>query len=518
MPAPLFTSNAADYAKLEGAYITEVNPPGAIEGVDINTTFVTGACVRGPVDTAVEITSDSRFLEVFGGRDATADGSGAAVIGEVWEMLRQKPFGKLVVVRAALAAGVKASFTLESAAGGAGTALLRIDAASKGLWGNDVEWQVLAATNANANYFNLRLRYLGEVKLYENLTIFGTDDNTLGIIGTDDANWVTMTKLAGGRPVTSASGVDGADTDAVTDAWYTNLGQTVASFTSVAGTDSTPVDVDYTATGRALDVLATYQGAGALLVAKRANATINGYLNTLAAANSEKAFLLWNGTIGASKATVISDVASYRSSNRAIYCYNSPYQLDPMTATQVQVPPHQYMASILSGTDANEHIGSQRTKKMTAGITKLTATLTRQDYIDLRAAGICALEKSPTGGFLFVSGVLTDLTSGKTQIARRRCADLLQISAAARLQYYVDEENTEEKRAALVGELVSFSDGLKSDRRIVKDFEVQLLTTDAQRALDQEYVLWRVQLIGHIRSLVLKVQVGTGVVIDTESN
>lgn len=509
MPAPFFTTNPAEITRLEGLYIFEKDPPGFIAGVSLSTVAVMGQTVRGPVDQAIEITSPSRFAEVFGGRDY---GSGGALANQVWRFLLNKPFGKVVVVRAAAAAAVAASFNAESAAGGAGTEIATISAANAGVWGNDVEWKVEDASDADVNHWNLRIRYLGEETLYENLDTTAGNDNTATVVGDDDATLIALTKLADGRPVNSTPSTDGADAEG-----YINLGQVVADYTSVAGANGTIAATDYTASGRAFDQIKERKGVAVVSYAED-DATIVAALNTAittaAAAVSDRMFAIWNGSHSAAVSAVATDAASFRS-DRIIYCHNSPYTLDPETALQIQTLPTSWMCSILSQTDVDIHPGEEATKRFTAGITKLTAEdLTREDYITLKEAGVASLERDD--GFLFVSGVTTSLTSGKTQITRRRMADFLQLSAADRLKFFVKKKNTPTNRNIIVGELTAFSQSLQDQERVVELYEIDNTTvnTDASRAQGIEKVLWRVRIIGHMLHLVLETEIGTGVTIE----
>lgn len=509
MPSILYTSNPADYTTLERVYVTELAGPGFVQGVNLNTVGVTGQCVRGPKDTPVEINSLARFLEIFGGRDKTANGTGGAYLGEVRKMLLNKPFGRLIVVRAVAAAAVKASFTLETLANGTGTAICAVTAANEGTWGNDVKIKVLAATDADATHFNLSVSYLGATKLYENLNLTTGNDNSLTVLGDDLATLITITKLADGTPLTT--GMSGLDANG-----YVNLGQTVASFANVPGTDGTIADTDYTATGRALDKLTAYPGIALQLVAERAGATINAAIIAKAATATDRMFAIYSGNLADSSATAITDVGSLTRIDRVVYCYNAPYTLDPDTATQIQVPPHHHMASIFSQTLVNQHVGSNRTKAWTAGITKLTQeTLAPGDYVSLRAAGICALERAANGGFVYVSGVTTNLTVTLAQIARRREADFLTLSMAGRLVDFVKEENTEDVQAEMGGEIVDFLSGFKRAKSIVKDFSIDQasVNTDAARAQGIEVIQTNVQLYGHILGLVLKTNMNTGVTV-----
>lgn len=106
MASVFFTTNPAEYTRLEGLYVSERKPPAAITGIFLGIVCIVGECVRGPVDRAIEITSPSRFAEVFGGRDF---GSGGPIIGKIWQSMIGKPFGALRIIRAAAAAAVQAS-------------------------------------------------------------------------------------------------------------------------------------------------------------------------------------------------------------------------------------------------------------------------------------------------------------------------------------------------------------------------------------------------------------------------
>lgn len=516
MPAPFYTSNPAEFTRVAGLYVVEVAPPGFIQGRNLNVIGIAGAAVRGPVDTPVEITSFQRFKDIFGGRDY---GAGGSFVNELLKLFLAGPVGKVVCVRAAATAAAKASFTLETAADGAGTAVLKVEATSPGQWAGSasggsatgVKVKVEAATDGTSGKFNLRVKYLGQVKLYENLDIRTGTDNTLTVVGSDLANWVTLTKLADGTPVTT--GMSGLDTDG-----YITLGQTVASFTSVPGDDGTIADTDYTASGRALDKLAAYPGIGVALVAERANATIAGAIVTRAAAATDRAWLIWSGDHTDTPADLVTFQAALTRSDRVWHAANSPYIIDPDTATQIQVAPVLTLAVDVSQTAVNQHVGSNRTKAFNAAIQKLTnETWTREDYATLKAAGICGLERAANGsGFCFVDGVTTNLTAGLTEIARRREADFITLSMADRLQDFVKEEDTEDVQGEMAGEAVDFLDSLKRAKSIVKAFAVDqgdTVNTDQARAQGIEVLAVNVKFYNHILGLVLRVNAGTGVVV-----
>lgn len=484
-----FTTNPADFSKLEGLYVSERAPTGFIRGADLSTVGIAARCVRGPSAPQL-ITSGGGFVAMYGEADNAA-GLGGAVIGQGWQALLNKPFGSLVIRRVIAADAVIGTHTFSDVTP---TAILRVDASSPGAWAAGVTVAIETATDANATHFNVRVSYLGDELLYQNVDFTAGHDNSLALVGTDPTRYVNLVKLADGRPL-----------NAVATALTT-------------GSDGTLVVGDYNA---GMNDLAAYPGVSICLVPEAvagSAATYHSNLVTLAAGVSDRIFLTWAQTHGQSVATEAAQVAAQITtrSDRIVWCYNSPYTLNPKTSAEVQTAPHVWLASILSQTDVDVHAGSFETLAFLAGITRLTATaLTRQDLITLKNAGISTIENN-TDGPQFRSVVTTSLVSGKTELTRRRMCDFLQLSAASRLRYYVKRKNTATIRAAMAGELTSFSVDLRSRERVVEDFEIDSDSVNTQQQRDQgeEHLLWRVKLIGHILALVLETDISTGTVIE----
>jgi hypothetical protein len=504
-----FTTNPAEFSRLPGLYVSERLPAGFIRGVNLGTIALATKCVRGPLDPQI-ITSSGRFTEIYGERDY---GSGGAVIGEGWLALVNKPFGTLVIRRVAAADAVKASFSFETDNDGtSGAACLRVDASSVGLWGNNVMVKIAAATDGNVNHFNCTVKYLGQQVIYENCDISGSNDNLAAKVGADPARFVDLVKVANGVPDVT-TGMSGADADG-----FVNLGETVANFTSVAGSEGTLAVTDYNS---GMNDIAVFPDVGVCLVPEAVTgsaATFHSNLVTLAASVSDRLFLTWAQAHGQAVNTEVAQVAAQITtrSDRIVWCYNSPYTLDPKTSAEVRVAPHVWMASILSQIDVDVHAGAFETVPLLAGITRVTNNaLTRPDLIALQDAGISQLERV-TDGFQFRSAVTTDLTDGKTELARRRAADFLQLSAANRLRYYVKRKNTPTNRTLAAGELAAFSDELRASERVVEDYEIdqESVNNDTQRARGEEHILWRVKLIGHMLALVLETDIATGTIIE----
>jgi len=526
MPAPFFTTNPSDFTKLEGLYIFEKDPPGFIRGVNLNTVGVMGRTVRGPTG-AITISSSDEFVDIYGGRDY---GSGGSLVNLVWRFLLNKPFGTVVVSRAVAGDAVKASLSLEETVDGTdATAIVRVDASSVGIWGNDVAVRVEPATDEVSTHWNLRVTYLGADTLYENLnTQTASDDNVAEVVGDSNSRLIDITKLNNGRPANQVVDPNASPLVAViTNAdWLTkdntdfsmDLGTVLTDYDDVPGTNGTEDATDYTVDGP-LDDMTNTKGISIVAYADDSTAdivTINDAIEVNAATSNDRIFLVWTGdhtdTVGTGLTTYMGTATR---DDRIVHCYNSPYTVDPETSLQIQTPPTAWMASILSQNDVDIHPGEEATKTQTAGITKLTfPSLSRGNYITIRNLGVAALERDD--GFLFVSGVTTDLTSGKTEITRRRSADFLQLSASTRLANFVKKKNTETNRALIKGELESFSQGLQDQERVVEAYVVdnESLNTDAARAQGIETVLWRVRLIGHMLHLVLQTEIGTGVTIE----
>lgn len=479
-----YTTNPGEYDDLEGVVVSEGVPAGYITGADRNGVVVAGETLKGPVDVAVAVGGEQEFENIFG--HYTRPNS-TVVVNKVRQFLLVKPFAfPLVIVRAAAAAAAIAEKDFSNVTP---TAIVNIAASSPGAWGADLTAAITAATDGNANHWNLTIAYRGKSITYVNLDTTTGNNNLLSTIGNDNEVLVSVTKLADGRPLNIAA----------------------TALTDTAGSDGSIADTDFSASNRALDVAAVYPGVSVLATADRCTATVKAAIKTLADAAVDRMFVMWSGTHGDSVSTVITDVASYRS-DRIIYLYNSAYIMDPELGAEIQVPPHSFMASALSQTDVNWSVANaRRTGRSLGGIRRLTRSLSRADLISLKNAGICALEQLSGGGFKFRSPVTTSLTVGLTDIARRRCADFLQLSVAARLQDYIEEEDTETVNGAILAEIDAFCADLRDQERVVKDYTI---IGEATNAAGVKVLKWRVGLIKHLKFLVLETEIGTGLTFE----
>lgn len=489
-----FSNNPADWEKLEGLYISEQKPPGAIQGRDLFQVGLGGTTVRGPT-TVQKITNPDRWLEIYGGRSYV---SGGAMQGQGWMAMQNKKFGTIHFRRIVAADAVLGTVNLLATA----TPIVRADAGSKGAWSlaanSGPTVSVEAATNGQATQFNARIKYQGREILLENLNTQAGQDNLDEVQGDDPAMLVKLVKVADGRP------------------------DNVSNAALATGSNGTLVSADYIA---ALTDLAAVAGPALVAIADASvdQAALNAQVVTKAGTAVDRLFITWSGTHGQTVAQDVTAIGTQITtrSDRIVWCYNSPWTVDPESGVKVQTPAHLWMLSILSQTDVDIHPGEYDTAPLLSGISTLSnEALSRDDLILLKQAGICAIEKLD-GAFLFKSGVTTSLQPGLTEISRRRSADFLQLSAADYLKFMVKKKATQTRRT-LIRELLSeFSQGLQDDERIIDEddadlgpgFSVIEKTTDADRKKSLYKYLWMVRFMGHILHLVVETQFGVGLTV-----
>lgn len=518
MPQPRFQNSLSDQFGAPGVYIKELAVSAPVKGLFRGITGIGGECVRGPTGKFVVINSLQRFVDVFGGRDRGINGG--TVNGKIWALLQNKQFGLLYIVRAVASDAVTASFNAETAAGGGGTEVLHIAASSLGAWGNDVQWKVLAASNGVSTSFNLSIKLYGKSYLYENLSINGSDDNLAVTVGADDATPIVLTKLASGRPVNSAPSTDGADANG-----YINLGQTVASFTSVSGSDGTIADADFTGTGKVMEILNGTRGIDTCLIAGRSNSAIKTKALALAPTANSRLWLVCPDSSSISVSTAITEVSTLRE-RHIVYVFNHVTDVDPVTGGQVTSEPHGYLASVLSQIEPDVHPGVAETADLTRGVVKLANELGDPDRDSLDAAGITFfnrdLDQNGNEVWLFGNGLTTDLTTNNRQIDGQRMKYFLISGLATRMRGDEKKPNTPTIRAArkaafeafltelaLAGRFVNTDDNKVPQFEVKNDAQVNA-PSDVQAGIQRDLV--RVQLIPKNLYLQLQVQIGVNVV------
>lgn len=140
-------------------------------------------------------------------------------------------------------------------------------------------------------------------------------------------------------------------------------------------------------------------------------------------------------------------------------------------------------------------------------------------FTAMRAAGVVGLRRDRDDGWLFQSGVTSDLTSGRTTIARRRMADFIQDSMARRTNKLVKKLAKDIVKDAILTEIETFLGGLRSDNnkaaQRIADYSVDDRSgnTPALEAAGIHVILSSVRTLPSLDVIVLQTDIGNGVAI-----
>lgn len=183
-----------------------------------------------------------------------------------------------------------------------------------------------------------------------------------------------------------------------------------------------------------------------------------------------------------------------------------------------------WLASILSNLAPERNPGQAEEPVPTIlapvlGFQRGVSGLAMSDYISMRQAGIAGLRLDPTVGPTIQSGITTSLTSGQKNIARRRMADFIQDSVAARLVQLAKLPMTEDFKDTVLSEVTSFLEDLRSvnnpKAQRISDYSVDGVSGNTQQreALGIYTVIGKVRTLATADTIVFQTEIGEGVVI-----
>lgn len=187
-----------------------------------------------------------------------------------------------------------------------------------------------------------------------------------------------------------------------------------------------------------------------------------------------------------------------------------------------------WLASVLANTNPEENPGQVGSpySDLLAGIagfqTNLTTKLGMAEYIALKAAGVCALRRDREDGFLFQSGVTTDLTSGREPISRRRMADFLQDSMARRTNKFAKGKATTTRKDGIRTEIETFLADLVSENNPaaarIAGYSVDDKSgnTPSTVAAGLHFIIVRVQLLGELNTIILQTEISANAIITSQ--
>lgn len=198
-----------------GVYTEEVpSTVRAIEGVSTSTAAFVGVTECGPIGEPVLVTSFKEYQDKFGGflKDSFLTYS----VLNFFENGGRKCYIIRVVGKDAESASIELQDSERVAEGTAiydiypeaiAEPVLRISAASKGKWGNDIDIEIKDSTNDPSNKFKIIVKRREEVlEVWDNLSMVMGDDNyVVDVPGSGQSSYIKVKRIA--SAITEAPGV-----------------------------------------------------------------------------------------------------------------------------------------------------------------------------------------------------------------------------------------------------------------------------------------------------------------------
>lgn len=513
MASPIFSSNPADFAALDGIYIDETTPPGRVNGVNSGIVLVIGEFERGPEDLngnpiVQAVGSGAEIQQYFGGMGANKEYPG--YLG-----LLNKKITALRIKRVIPTGSVKASKMLQDTGP---TNIIKVEANSKGKWGNNLTVAVAAGSAALTKKITITYAPASpgiqpDVEVFDNVPQAPASQAALNAaLRGASGNGVGASKYV--NFIWQAAGIGLAN---------------IAATALTAGSDGTVASGDYTAALTAIETVD--QADVAILCYSNPPDGFRAALNTAMVTHAQSypgQLCIIAGQSTDNKATAITTRQGLGSLQNLIYTFNHPATVLIVDGTTIYTGPETWLAALRSQQLPELSAADPDTVPMLAGISGLTyPSLSRQDYIDLKAAGICALDAydSDLGGYRFKSSVNTYYPTAYVKgtdegyIERRHFASFCELSVARRLKAFQNKPLALNPDGTLspdhnqvVAELNAFYADLKQDRRIA-DFLVDPNSGNTQNQLAAGIfvIIQKVKMQPRADSIVLRSQVGNSV-------
>lgn len=474
-----------------GVNIYEQTPAGRVSGVKTTTIGVVADLPWGPQNEVTTITSAKELFDTF--CPAAFDSAADYVALRAFMGLTFPGPVKIVRIAPSTVAAVKAlhSYTV---AGGTVVAT----ALYHGAIGNliAVDWD--AATDADAAKRNVVIT-IGTTysATYENVTL-------TSVTAIDDP-YVVFTKG------TAPSALPAADTATL----LTSGADGTAAAADYVGSSSSSVGIR--------KFYAEINKTAALFVAECPTALI-GTVNTgleAFAVDTDHGMAILCTPQTTTATTAIADVASYRD-DRIIYPWPRIKTTDLYAATlpEITCDGNADVACAVASVDPEVSPGGAPGAPYLRRITGLEtddATITTYDL--LRAAGISPFQIVEGLGTILRGCVTTSITSGLTEVFRRRMTDYIVDSLASRWSYFVGlpldielaTQTMGDNTAGLIGETQQFLSGL-APKRIAR-YAVDQYSQSAQADIDAGtwIIAISVKLWSAMNEIVLVGNIGEGV-------
>lgn len=466
---------------VDGIVVNESAPAANVAGVAANVAVLIGTSQRGPTDLT-EVTSAQMAVEMFG-KDSSKG---------LNKVLKNKSFGKLKFIRVLPAAAAKAEIIFDAGM----TDAIKFEAKYAGVYGNLITVKIEAGTTLGTKKYTI------------------TDTNPNAVLSNEVYDNVTLAGLLVKNVFAKSALIVVTVINAATQP-----DNTVGAVTLSAGADGTIVDTDYE---KAIEK-AEIDGAGNIIFIDEYNQARNAYLKAHVALTQDK-IAICAGLEEDEVTDAITAVASLRDTDGRII-YSFPYAETVVDGVTTLQPTAYWLASVISQTNPSIDPAFTANSKYLGSIVRLNKTLNRNQYINLKEAGICVFEFDSDFGHKIKSGVVTQiLDSEKVTILRRRMADFLTVSIAKYLKNYQNAVNSKQNRTFVKAAIETFDASLENSGILPKDSEmaagekaklidVESLNTSASIAAGFFKILYKRRIYSSMRYIVLSAEIGQSVVV-----
>jgi phage tail sheath protein FI len=484
-------------SQLHGVFAIDVPPPSVVSATSTNIAITVGQFPWGPAEVLTYPSTIGAFYQTFAPRGM--DRTGSAHLGVI-----RKGWGILGAVRVQDPNAVKAQATISSIAP---TPLFTVIAIAAGTAGNSLIVTIGAASDANANHFNMTVSVSGASgttsEIYTNLNISGVGADVLPNF-TNSVLLGTFTKLAAGLPA-------------------------VGNTTFSGGTNGTTTSNHYVGTPGGADFgFALLEGDNTIshVFTDDPGNTLRPAVNNGLVAHGElmtDRIVYLSGNSGQTAAQAQADVANYRSI-RACYVDAWAYLFDDTDGTKRLAPGASWAASVASQLPPSVSIAwkADFVSGMFAGMAGLEFDR-GNGRAQNTASGITTLMKRQTGGFAFEAAKNTSLTAGQTNLTRTRMGIYMARSVVASWQPFVDAPNVAFFADDMMQGLDTFLSQLKRNAKIdpaflpyIVDYLIKpasAVNTNASIAGGDRNIAAQVQLGSSMERINLQIQFGESVTI-----
>lgn len=441
----LFVTSKASAAR-HGVYGIEQQPPTIVVPAGFGVAAIVEQFPWGPSQTLTEPTSPGDLLMTIAPPGMTRTGAG-------YLSVIRKGFPLLKFVRVLGSTAAVASANIPRTAGGGGGNLVRVDLKYPGTEGNAVVVTASAATDGDANHFNITATVTSAsgttTETIQNFNVSG-----VGADSTLDTATLARLRLIGGVTKIATGPASGVPT--------------MGSVTCTGGTNGTIAATDYVGTAGTGDRgIAKLEGdltIDAVFTADPGNtdrAAVNAGIRAHVDLMTDRVGYI-NGNSGMTATQAQTDVANYRS-QRVVYSDSWAYVYDDVTSAKRLVPPAPFAASVASQLSPSTSIAwkGEPTGAMLGGIVELEADRGNSAATNT-AQGICTLIRKPNGGFAFEAGVVTLAPSApaKKNLTRTRMGHYIVRSLKNSVQESVDAPNVPVTQQDIVDASADFIENL----------------------------------------------------------